>query len=273
MDLSHALTKACARRVRAVGQSGSWDHAAGRRLLAEIRRRAVRNAAHVAAATGVAMQRGLIDDVLLAAWLVLRRHRDKVLAAARPWAYLMSSAQRQVIDEIRAQQLLTNTASIRGRAREVLPSIVRPVGSTATDLATALRHEPSDADAGDARPIVRQVRQHVQPPLVADSEPDTPQLGEREPWFAAFIDLLVRYGADRTTTVAAVDRLADLFAATYVGWWEWAARRDPVLARLGLSPDQCGALVALVAGSRRYRHNGKQDSLLAARIATEHGIP
>jgi hypothetical protein len=72
--------------------------------------------------------------------------------------------------------------------------------------------------------------------------------------------------------VAAVDRLADLFAATYVGWWEWAARRDPVLTQLGLSPDQCGALVALVAGSRKYRHNGKRDSLLAAvRTATELG--
>jgi hypothetical protein len=103
--------------VRAVSQSDSWDQPAGRRLLAEIRRRAVRNAAHVAAATGVATSRGLVDDVLLAAWLVLRRHGDKVLAAAHPWAYLMSSAQKQVLDEVRAQQLLTNTASIRGRAR------------------------------------------------------------------------------------------------------------------------------------------------------------
>lgn len=46
-----------------------------------------------------------------------------------------------------------------------------------------------------------------------------------------------------------------------------------VLTRLGLSPDQCGALVALIAGSRHYRHNGKRDSLLAAvRSATEHGV-
>jgi hypothetical protein len=259
--------------VRAVVQSDSWDQPAGRRLLAEIRRRAVRNAAHVAAATGTTMERGLLDDVLLAAWLVLHRHDDKVLAAACPWAYLMSSAQKQVLDEVRAQQLLTNTASIRGRAREILPSTVQPVGSTATDLAAALRHEPSDADAGDAR-IVRQVRHHEQPPLVCGCEPETLQLGDREPWFCAFIDLLVTHGADPAVTVAAVDRLADLFTATYVGWWEWAARRDPVLSRLGLTPDQCGALVALVAGSRKYRHNGKHDSLLAAvRIATEHGHP
>jgi hypothetical protein len=260
--------------LHAVERSGSWETPTGRHLLAEIRRRAVRNAAHVAAATGVAMGRGLVDDVLLAAWLVLCRHRDKVLAAARPWAYLMSSAQKQVLDEARAQQLLTNAASIRGRARAVLPSIVRPVGSTATDLATALRHEPSDADAGagDARRIVRPVRQHNQPPLVAGSEPGPTPPCEREPWFTAFIDLLVKHGADQAVTVAAVDRLADLFAATYVGWWEWTARRDPILAQLGLTPDQCGALVALLAGSRKFRHNGKRDSLLAAvRTATELG--
>lgn len=259
--------------VRAVGQSGSWETPEGQALLMEVRRRAVRNAAHVATATGVAMGRGLIDDVLLAAWMVLRRHRDKVLSAARPWAYLMNSAQKQVLDEIRAQQLLTNTASIRGRAREILPSSVRPVGSTATDLATVFRHEPSGADASPEH-VVRQLGRHQQPPLVAGSEPDTLQLGEREPWFCAFIDLLVTHGADQAVTVAAVDRLADLFAASYVGWWEWAARRDPILARLGLSPDQCGALVALVAGSRKYRHNGKHDSLLAAvRKANEHGHP
>jgi hypothetical protein len=209
----------------------------------------------------------------VAAWLVLRRHGDKVLAATRPWAYLMSSAQKHVLDEVRAQQLLTKAASIRGRTREVLPSTVRPIGSTATDLATALRHEPSAADVGDARRIVCQVRQHEQPPLVAGGEPGaTPPLCEREPWFARFIDLLVAHGADPAVTVAAVDRLADLFPAIYVGWWEWAARRDPVLARLGLTPDQCGALVALVAGSRKYRHSGKRDSLLAsARVATEYG--
>ena len=214
------------RAVRAVGESGSWDQPAGRRLLAEIRRRAARNAAHVAAATGVVMERGLVDDVLLAAWIVLRRHGDKVLAAERPWAYLMSSAQKQVLDEIRAQELLTNPASIRGRAREVLPSIVRPVGSTATDLATVFRHEASGAD-GSPEHVVRQIGRHQQPLLVAGSEPGTLRLGEREPWFTAFIDLLVTHGANRAVTVAAVDRLADLFAATYVGWWEWAARRDP----------------------------------------------
>ena len=260
--------------VHVVQRSNSWEHPVGQRLLAEIRRRAVRNAAHVTSSTGAAMGRGLVDDVLLAAWMVLRRHGDKVLAAGRPWAYLMSSAQKQVIDEVRAQQLLTNAGSIRGRAREVLPSLVRPVGCTATDLATALRHEPSGSDASNPAQVIRQIGRHEPPPLVAatDEQDALARMREREPWFNAFVDLLVSHDASRSTTVAAVDRLSDLFAATYLGWWEWAARRDPILARLGLTPDQCGALVALLAGSRRYRHTGKHDSLLAAvRAATEQG--
>jgi hypothetical protein len=41
---------------------------------------------------------------------------------------------------------------------------------------------------------------------------------------------------------------------------------------LPADPGQSGALVALVAGSRRYRHDGKRDSLLAtARGACSHG--
>jgi hypothetical protein len=68
--------------------------AGGAGLLGEIRRRAVRNAAHVALAVEMPTDRGLVDDVVTAAWLVLRRHGDAVLAARRPWAYLMSSAQK-----------------------------------------------------------------------------------------------------------------------------------------------------------------------------------
>jgi hypothetical protein len=183
----------------------------------------------------------------------------------------MSSAQRQVSDEARAQQLLTSSAAVRGRAREVLPRRLCLIGSTPADLGTALRHEPSGTNSDPAvdRPILRQLGRHEQPPLINAQRLTPPRpLRERELWFVAFIDLLVAHGADEDVTVAAVDRLADLFPVTYVGWWEWAARRDPILARLGLSPDQSGALVALVAGSRRYRHDGKRDSLLGAvRIA------
>ena len=258
--------------LRNVRRAASWDILAGHSLLAEIRRRAVRNAAHVARAAEVSTDRRLVDVVVTAAWIVLRRHRDAVLAAKRPWAYLMSSAQRRVSDEVRAQQLLTNSAAVRGRAREVLPRRLCLIGSTPGDLGTAFRHEPSgwNSDTAVDQCILRHVGQHQQRPLILPSlMPPSRPLSEREPWFVALIDLLVAHGADEDVTVAAVDRLADLFAATYVGLWEWAARRDPILARLGLSPDQSGALVALVAGSRRYRHDGKRDSLLiAARTAS-----
>ena len=153
------------------------------------------------------------------------------------------------------------------RAREVLPRRLSLIGSTPADLGTALRHEASAhySDPAVDRLILRQLGQHEQLPLIHAQQWMPPRpLRERERWFVVLIDLLVAPGADEDVTVAAVDRLADLLPATYVGWWEWAARLDPILARLGLSPDQSGVLVALVAGSRRHRHNGKRDSLLAA---------
>jgi hypothetical protein len=67
--------------LRDVGHVGSWDVPAGQGLLGEIRRRAVRNAAHVALAVEMPTDRGLVDDVVTAAWIVLRRHSDAVRAA------------------------------------------------------------------------------------------------------------------------------------------------------------------------------------------------
>lgn len=262
--------------------SGSawWDNRLGTAVLTEIRRRAVRNAAHIAATTDTVANRDLVDDVVAAAWIVLREHGGKVASAARPWAYLMSSAQKQALAEVRAQQLLTKTASIRGRAREVLPQVVRPIGSTPVELAVAFRHEPS-GDPGDtgSTGVLYQVRRHERTPLQAACSPPATHRRQRTSWFVTFIDLLVRHGADRDATIAAVERLADLLSATAAGRWEWAARRDPVLARLGLSPDQCGALVALVAGSRSRRHSSHSDGLLPrpraarAHAAKEHLSP
>jgi hypothetical protein len=59
--------------------------------------------------------------------VVLRRQTDEIVIAKRPQAYLMSSVQPGVLGEVRAQQLLTNGSSIRGRTREVLPSVVSPI--------------------------------------------------------------------------------------------------------------------------------------------------
>ena len=251
--LRHAL-----RRVEA---ARSWEVLAGYQLLSEARRRAVRTAARVSSTTGAAADRGLVDDVLSAVWIVLRRNTAEVMNADRPWAYLMYSAQRQVAAEARAQQLLTGTRVVRGRARHRLPRRVRRIGAAPAELVVALRHEPSGGGGG----VVRQVSQHDVRPLV--DEPQAPAarlMTEREPWFTAFVQLLVGHGADRDVTVSAVDRLSDLCVSAAGGLWEWEARRDPVLAGMGLTPNQCGALVALLAGSRKFRHNGKEDSLLGA---------
>ena len=258
--------------LRQVDRAGSWDVPAGRELLTEVRRHAVRNAARVSATTGVVADRGLVDDVLTAAWTVLHRNTAEVMNADRPWAYLMSSAQRQVAADARAQQLLTSASAVRGRARHLLPSRIRLVGAAPAELALAFRHEPSGPSDGSVLPQVGHVDAR---PLVDQSAgPRATLRTEREPWYSAIIQLLVDHGADRAVTAAALDRLADLFTTTAGGLWEREARRDPVLAGLGLSADQCGALVALIAGSRRFRHNGKEDSLLfPIRSAHSRGEP
>lgn len=242
---------------------GWWDTPTGTNLLGEIRRRAIRNPARVGSTTGIPVDRNLVDDVVMAAWLVLHHHPKKVAQAVRPWAYVMSSAQRQVLEEVRAQQLLTKATSIRGRTPDVLPQAVNPIGSTTTDLATALRHEPQGADAAVDPRIPRQVHRHDERPLLDSSTQLSLDTGDpRHPWLSSFIDLLASHGANSALAVAAVDRLADVLDITTAGQWEWAARRDPILARLGLAPDQASALVALVAGSRQHRHCGKSDSVL-----------
>lgn len=157
--------------------------------------------------------RGLVDDVVTAALVVLRRFPGAVVDAGRPWAYLMSSAQRMVAEEVRAQQLLTGTTRIRGRARDTLPRWVRPIGSTPVELATAFRHEP----AGELADVqgVPQVGNREEAPLAELLPvPTTTATSRHDPWLTAFVDLLVEHGADPAVTTAALDRLADLFLVT-----------------------------------------------------------
>jgi hypothetical protein len=256
--------------------AGTWDGLIGERLLDEIRNRAVRHASHVGAVTRERCDRSLVDDLVCAAWAVLDRHARQVIAVARPWAYLMSAARRRVLGEIRAhRQLVSASSSERAAAGGYAPQVVVRVGSSVTDLASAFRHEHAkDAGArgrGDVVPLSG--RRHADRLSEPAREPSRAPM-ERAPWYAAFIRLLVDHGADEIVTTLAVDHLANLFTHTKRKLWETTARRDPVLARLGLSPDQCGALVALLAGSRRERAAGEVDSLLAAvRVADAGGVP
>jgi hypothetical protein len=252
--------------LREVVAAGTWDLPAGRQLLVEIRNRAVRHASNLGVVTRERCDRALVDDLVSAAWAVLDRHAQQVIVATRPWAYLMSAARRRVLGEIRAQrQLVSASASERATAGGYAPRVVVRVGSSATDLATAFRHEHAkDAGArGRGDVVLLGGRGHAdrlnEPALEPSGEP-----AGRDSWYDTFIRLLVDRGADETVTTVAVDHLANMFTHTKRKLWETNARRDPVLARLGLSPDQCGALVALLAGSRRERASGHVDSLLVA---------
>lgn len=262
--------------LREVVSGGSWDGPAGRRLLRAIRDRAVRNAAHVAAATGALCDRSLVDDVVTAAWVVLYRHTDQVLAAERPWAYTMRAAQQEVMAEALADRAVTSRTTASGRYRQqVWTALVARVGAAAGQVAAALGHghrgespqEPSRAGATGTASRRGQ-------PVLIERPHEPPTSPDRDAWYAAFIELLVAHGADGPITTAAVDHLANLFTVTPSKQWETTARHDPVLARLGLSPDQASALVALVAGSRRERENGRRGGLLGVvRAAHENGRP
>jgi hypothetical protein len=262
--------------LRDVARVGSWDGPAGQWLLREVRERAVRNAAHVASATGVGCDRGLVDDVVAAAWIVLDRYAEQVLATDHPWAYVMSAAQQEVMHEAIADRAVTSPTTTSGRNRQhAWSAVVARVGAAAGQVAAALGHGRVDEGSRERLGIWAPRVGRRGEPLLVEQPPKGPgRLREREGWYAAFVGLLVEYGADESVTVAAVDHLADLFTATPRKHWEDAARSDPVLVRLGLTPDQCGALVALLAGSRRDREAGRGGGLLGA-VRTDHdrGVP
>jgi hypothetical protein len=265
------------RVLREVTSAGSWDGPAGRRLLRAVRDRAVRNAAHVAGATGARYDRNLVDDVVTAAWVVLHEHTDRVLAAERSWAYVMRSAQQEVMAEALADRAVTSRATASGRHRQqVWKVLVARVGAAAGQVAAALghTHRADSAAEPSGGGTIGTAHRHNERVLVESPHESSGEPRERDGWYAAFIRLLVAHGADGPRTAAAVDHLADLFTVTPSKQWETTARHDPVLARLGLSPDQRGALVALVAGSRRDREAGRSGGLLhAVRAAHERGVP
>lgn len=262
--------------LHVVQEAGTWDGPAAQELLS-IRAKAVRHVTRIGAVTGQRCDRGLVDDVVFAAWTVLDKYSGHVLDGDRPWAYLMSAASRQVLGEVRAAQHLSGrSSSQQAAAGGYAPRVVVRVGGSATDLATAFGHEHRSRRNGPPR--------HASVAALSGrghahrlNQPAVTPCGEhrrRDDWYDAFIGLLARYGADRKVTAQAVDHLSNLFTHTSGKEWETTARRDPVLARLGLTPGHCGALVALLAGSRRERACGQPDSLLATvRHAEQAGVP
>ena len=231
-----------------VTRSCSWEAQSGVMILDEVRRRGVRLAAHVASRTGARGDRGLVDDVVASAWTVMSTQTDQVLGADRPWSYVMAAAGRMVRAEAWSQRFLTSPTRVRGEARGWMPRHVDAIGATAQELESLPGRGHLDAS-----------------PIDVDHAP--PRCG----WLDAFVSVLVNAGADPASTAAAVDRVSEVLTSVDSHRWETAARRDPVLAGLGLSPVQGGALVALMSGSRR---SGRSDSLLVAvRAAHETGEP
>ena len=207
---TRAPTKDCEPRYDGSSTRTAGTRPPGSELLTEIRCHAVRAAAHIAAKTGVRNDRALVDDVVTAAWLVAVNHREQVITAEHPWAYLLQSAQRHALDEVRAQQLLTSPTRVRGASRATLPSVLRRVGSTAHDLAVAFRHEAPGrgGDTAEIRLPGRRARDGL------PTFPDGATASARHGWYDRLVALLVEHGANRAVTIAVLDRLADLMTST-----------------------------------------------------------
>jgi len=234
--------------VREVTRCASWEIPAGRQLLTELRVRSARRATAVSRRVSVDLSVALVDDMTSLAWELLATQTRSVLGAGQPWAYLMSAAAQALTNEARAQRCLTGTATIRGAGRVHVPRHVNPIGAAAAEVETELYGHAAATRPESLRPVVAATK--------------------RASWLDAFVDLLVDRGADPSVTSAAVDRISEL-AETTSAWRETVVRRDPVLSRLGLCPDQAGALSALVFGSRR---SGRSDGLLTAVLdAHQHG--
>jgi hypothetical protein len=236
--------------VREVVRCASWEIPAGRRLLTELRVRSARRAAAVSRRVSVDLSVGLVDDMTSLAWELLATQTQSVLGAEQPWAYLMSAAAQALTNEARAQRYLTGSSTVRGAGRVHVPRHVNPIGAAAAEVETELYGHAAAMCLESPRPVAAGTK--------------------RARWLDAFVGLLAEHGADRAVTSAAVDRISEL-AQTTSAWRETVVRRDQVLSRLGLCPDQAGALSALVFGSRR---SGRSDGLLKAVLdAHQHGGP
>jgi hypothetical protein len=234
--------------VREVARCASWEIPAGWRLLTELRVRSARRAAAVSRRVSVDLSVELVDDMMSLAWELLATQTQSVLGAEQPWAYLMSAAAQALTNEARAQRYLTGNSTIRGAGRVHVPRHVNPIGAAAAEVETELYGHAAATCPESPRPVVAGTK--------------------RASWLDAFVDLLAEHGADPAVTSAAVDRISEL-AETTSAWRETVVRRDQVLSRLGLCPDQAGALSALVFGSRR---SGRSDGLLKAVLdAHQHG--
>lgn len=214
---------------------GGWSGVMGQRLLAAVSQHCVGWAVWVERRCCLPPDPHRRDDLASRAWEVMKTHRDKIIAARNPWGYVTRAVLNAGRNAALADALLTSSSTVQG-------------GCVAGAFPAA--RLGADADLRDV--------DHVSVAVEVESE-----IGVAGGSWGAGLrrvhEELVAAGAPPETTSVAIDRVVDLAGWARRGWREAAVKEDPIMRTvLGLSPEQCTLLLALVAGPRR---GGVEESL------------
>ena len=206
-----------------VAETG-WDSPAGDQLLAALRHACTTVTLRVERARRLTHDPARCDDLLSHAWELVHQHRDDLLRADNPWGYLTTCLQHVLVSLIVADTL------------HVTPNAVRNGTAARAGIHPPVRLDTTTLDDGFDRLVLA-----------------PPTNTTRDAWDRGLLTLhaeLVNRGAPADITATAIDRIADIAAATRRGHRESAVATDLPLHQLGLTPDQARALLGLLIGGR-----------------------
>lgn len=214
---------------------GGWSGDLGRRLLAVVSEHCAGWSVWVERRCGLPPDPHRRDDLASRAWEVMATHRDKIITAGNPWGYVTRAVLHAGRNAALADALLTSSITVQGGC--VAGAFPAARLGEDVDLRADVDHSGAvEVDEGTGRTC--------------------------RSWEAGLrrvYEELVGARAPPEATSVAIDRVVVLAGWARRGWREAAVKEDPVLRTvLGLSPEQCTLLLALVAGPRR---GGVQESL------------
>jgi hypothetical protein len=223
--------------------SGGWDGPLGRLVLAEVARRAAREARRVRTVADAAdpeYARHLVG----VAWECLETQTESVIGARSPWAYVHQVMARAAAVEASARDRMCSPDAARRDSGTAAPHTARRIDeATVLEAMTPLGGDPT----GDAATTAAE--QELFP-------------ARWDPALVDMVEQLVAEGADRATTIEAVEVLLDVLQTTTSrSRVHTTAYRSGELRSL-LSRHQVRVLTDLLLGSRREGPRGSAWLLL-----------
>lgn len=212
-----------------------WESAAGRAVVAALQGRCARWAARRVLALPVGSGGLAPGEVLSVAWCTLARFSARVAASEAPWAYLWTSVHHEMAVEVAAAQTLSRLAIHGGRAG--WPARAVRGGIDARDV-----HWPDYVNHGPLGEAYVRAEDDVLSPSLA----------------ALIGHLADGDEAEAVFWTDALTRALDVLDGARPSYQHAALRADPYLRQvLGLTPQELGALGALLVGPRRGDRAGQ----------------